>query len=268
MWRNEKGNVWDDEICHFKGKRSRVAYLLTHNLPYYKKSYHAAVTDEDLFTMATGASLVGFELRSSTIVSPALVEVVFYFIQTLRQKAVFTEGDKWLLQPGVWSEHSNYLYAGNKWSSPNLKYKKVPNIGWDASHFSRMPGYLYTLSCIFKSKSEVGRFILRLQVGLSQQFMEKVVVKSRRSDNIDLYRFNNFMDGSNGVFRYKYPSKPSGYGPFENYHHIFYGWWSLLGQQPITDMYKNLSHSIPNYFPAESEQKRLAKQIVDICSLR
>lgn len=262
MWTSEDGRVWKTERCIFRGKRSRIAFLLDKDQVKQKQKYFNAFVDLDLFTLAVGSSLASYELQRDGVVSQELGEVSYYFIRVLKKGASFVEGDRWLFQPGALSNLPGYDYAGHTKVFPNMKPKYVKDISWDASHFSRMPGFLNTLTSLFPEQSETGNFLKRLREGLAEQLMTQVVV--RPQSEAEVYRFNNYMDGRNGIYRYNYSkSLPNGYGPFTNGTHVFWGWWKLLDSENVSKLYMNMSSRPDLYLRGTMNSQRKIGPLIE-----
>jgi hypothetical protein len=246
-WQNEVGNVWSTEGINFKGKRSRILYLLTTDYKLKPKDkYLLALTDFDMLAMSIGTSLAVTERKNLGFVSKELLEIVTYWDKVLRKNVVFVNQDRWLLQPGMWAEYPDYQYAGFSNIKEVKSPKVVSQIGSDVSHFSRMPGFLATLIAYFSVDTLEGAFFARLSKGLADQFLYAVVKRPQKSS--ELYRFKNYMDGTNGLYRYNYYGIPTGHGPFENPKHIFYGWWKLLKNNEIDHIYQQIAFDFDAYF--------------------
>jgi hypothetical protein len=80
---------------------------------------------------------------------------------------------------------------------------------------------------------------------LEEQLFNKVLV--RPSKDFPCYRMNNFMDGSNGVYRWSYPGlgQGSGYGPYGLSASLLVGWWALLDTDRMRDVYRDLAATFP-----------------------
>lgn|GEM_PF-2993834 len=271
FWIEDVGNNWEAEPFRYKGKRSRVAYLLDHELKDFKKEerFHGAIVDQDLYLMAIGTNLAAYELIDKKEVSDELTEIVYYFLEVFKRKVKFLDEKRWVFQPGAFSEHRDYKYAGNKQITANIEVNKVSGISWDTSHFSRFPAFLVTLKSILREDSPQRRYVDRLIEGLSNQFIEKVVVYPNNKN--DLIQFNNFMDGNNGVFRYRFKGKFSGYTPYTNCLHIYWGWWKLLNDERIYKIYEEISKNYPEYtseqlkkFSPSPSMLNVYKDLVDL----
>ena len=250
-WDNEPGNVWSEEIRQFKGKKARINFLLDNSRDIYPRGrkYLAALTDFDMFCMSIGTSLATIEMHRNGAATKELSDIANTWLSCLTKKVSFSDGNRWLLQPGVWADYPDYMYAGyddiDNVTSPRIK----ENIGIDVSHFSRMPAFLLTLAMYFQGNQEAKIYINRLISGLADQFLTAVVTYPTRTNN--LYRFKNYMDGSNGVFRFNYSKDNKGYNPYKQASHIFYGFWLLLGSTRINTIYQDIYVNFNQYYAKE-----------------
>jgi hypothetical protein len=246
-WQNEVGNVWSTEGINFKGKRSRILYLLTTDYKLKpKEKYLLALTDFDMLAMSIGTSLAVIERNSLGFVSKELLEIVTCWDKVFKKNVVFVAKDRWLLQPGVWAEYPDYRYAGFSCVEEVKLPKIVSQIGFDVSHFSQMPGFLETLIAYFSFDPLEKSFFTRLSKGLADQFLYSVVKRPQKSS--ELYRFKNYMDGTNGLYRYNYYGIGTAHGPYQNPKHIFYGWWKLLKNNEIDHIYQQIAFNFDAYF--------------------
>lgn len=246
-WQNEVGNVWTAEGINFKGKRSRILHLLTTDYKLKpKEKYLLALTDFDMLLMSAGTSLAVTERKNLGFVSNELLEIVICWEKVLCKNVVFVTKDRWLLQPGVWAEYPDYQYAGFSNVEEVKSSKVVSQIGSDVSHFSRMPGFLATLTAYFSVDTFKRAFFIRLSKGLADQFLYAVVKRPQKKS--ELFRFKNYMDGTNGLYRYNYYGQHTAHGPYQNPKHIFYGWWKLLKNNEIDHIYQQLAFNIDAYF--------------------
>ena len=263
-WNKEKGEIWPEEEFHFKGRRSRVASILLNKIPQQnEKSFHNAITDFELFCIITGCSLASNQLKSHGKIKPEIEEFIVYMFQILKTQCKIYSDGRWLLQPGVWKDYSDYLYAGNSIPQKNLNISKIDTISWDASHSARWPIFIQTLKSLFKPISNEYNLLNTFQKGLTDQFLFKVV-----SQNKGIPRFNNYMDGSNGFYRYNYSTLKNGYAPFTCNKHIFLAWWKLLDDKRIDELYHNIDLNY-DYYQSEYKgeiirQKLLFKLLISL----
>jgi hypothetical protein len=238
LWLKGDGRIYSLEQRYI-GTRSRVANLLTSNEDFTPK-YLGGITDHEFFQFACATSMLGINLKYKQRPSMLLKEMAYYNLECYKRFVSINESG-WLYQPGVWSDHPDFKYAGNQTKGKNLQVKEIDNIVWDASHFSRVSLFLETLSNIFKINSDELKYINELKIGLSKQFLNRVVVFPDK--NGSAIRFNNFMDGNNGIYRYKYVNENDlGIGPFANDTHVYMGFWAFLNTDTIIDLYYNMAN--------------------------
>ena len=263
-WEKDKGEIWQEELFHYKGRRSRVASILLDKIPYQNdKSYHKAITDFELFCIMTGCSLASNQLKFQGKIKPEIEEFIVYMFQILKTQCKIYSDGRWLLQPGVWKDYSDYLYAGNSLSNKNLTIAKIDTISWDASHSARWPIFIHTLKSLFKPSSKEYELLRNFQKGLTEQFLFKVVTQ-----NNGISRFNNYMDGSNGFYRYNYSNMKNGYAPFTCNKHIFLSWWKILNDKRIDKLYQSIDLNYDYYqreYKSEiKRQKQLFKLLISL----
>lgn len=246
-WLYEEGNVWAEEAQKFVGKRQRIKYLIKLNANTYSKElgYLAAITDFDMLALSIGTNLAYNETKKKQP-NPTLIEIPELFYQLINKNINYLSGKRILIQQGVWTYYPDYLYAGYHSLEDITVPKVVANIAMDVSHFSRFPIFLNTLANFFKHNKTYSHQLNTIKEGVAKQFVTKVMEKPY--SKLQLYRIRNFMDGSNGIFRYNYHQKGVGYAPYENSKHVFFGFWILLDNQSIKKMYKHLYGNIDLYY--------------------
>lgn len=251
-WSVNSGKVWKDEKNDFKGVRGRVEFILT-GKDNGKQSYYRAITDHELFVMGTGVSLGLVEKRMNGKVSPELNGVSTLFLNVLNQLTVFDNDGMWLLQPGIWNEHRDY-----KNSNINVA------TSWDTSHFSRFPAYLNLLDIYTQNNTKENSFVNKLKNGLSKQFISKVAKYNKTSGE---YSFTNYINGNDNNYRVGFKTNLKGYSASQNDLHVFYGWWKLLNDEAIDNMYLNIKNNFSMYEKGNEQVRKfggLYKQIVSL----
>ncbi|HAZ21370.1 MAG TPA: hypothetical protein DCY84_03250 [Firmicutes bacterium] len=227
------------------GMKERIDWKLGSNIPW--KKYYKAFIDEELFLFAIAGELSYYQTNATCPANEKKLanEIRQYAYKVFRKAVVLQKGGEWLFQPGVWSDHPDFLYAGHSRKAPGLKASRIKVIAEDVSHSHRLPLWLKSIEKAFPSGSEQNQYFAALLSGLDKQFFEKVVVKPTNA--FPSYRTTNYMDGWNGIYRYDYGSLRSnyGYGPFELSGTITLGWWSFLGSEKSSAMYKALAAAFP-----------------------
>jgi hypothetical protein len=212
-----------------------------------EKNYYRAIIDADLFLFAIAADVKAY-IRDPAEVkawSPTLDDMLLIAHQVFTQEVVRQPDGGWLFQPGVWADFPEYLYAGNPDIHPGMKPAPVRDIAMDSSHSLRFPLWLTSQMRAYSKGSEGYQYFEELREGLDKQFFNKVLVKP--ASNYPCYRLNNFMDGSNGVYRWNYASLGTGrgYGPYQNSAALVLGWWDFLGTDRIRAVYQDMAAEFP-----------------------
>lgn len=222
--------------------RERVEWKLTTRT--VDVSYHRAIVDEEHYCFAIAADLVELSSMRDEAPPAAAASAVQLADQVYRREGIFTPTGGWLFQPGVWTEHPDYAYAGTEKISKDMAQSPVPGIAPDTSHSHRMSRWLQSLAAVPGSLNRDAMYSGILG-GLERQFFETVLV--RPTTDFAGYRTTNFMDGHNGVYRWDYPAlgKNNGYGPFELSGTLCYGWWAFLGTPRSRDLYRGISETFP-----------------------
>jgi len=223
------------------GIRERVLWKLrTHRV---ERSYYRAFVDDDLFLFAITADLKAFGAASEQgqTWNPMLDEILALAFKVFSQEGVFQPGGGWLFQPGVWADHPDYQYAGNMMTRPGIRPAPLRETAADSSHSMRFAAWLTSLMLAYPADSADYRFYQRLRTALEKQFFGKVLLAPTAGQ--PCYLLNNFMDGSNGVYRWNYESlgKGKGYGPNQLSGSLLLGWWALLGTQRTRHLYADLA---------------------------
>jgi hypothetical protein len=243
-WRTKPAWQWDRQPFP-GGARERVLWKLDHRK--VGKSYYRVILDEDLYNFAIAADLKAFggTAAQQEAWNPLLEDVLSVVRRVFTQEVVQQPGGGWLFQPGVWTDHPEYLYAGNKEPRPGLKPAPVRGIGEDSSHSLRLPLWLTSFMQAYPVNSEEYHFYQNLLKGLEEQFYNKVLVQP--TAGLPCFLTNNFMDGSNGVYRWNYGSfgKDNGYGPYQTSGAFLLGWAAFLNTDRIRAVYREVAAQFP-----------------------
>jgi hypothetical protein len=227
------------------GVRERTLWRLDHR--HVEKSYYRSINDVDFFVFAIAGDLKAFITDPGEIKAwgPTLDDILSIAHRTFSQEVVYQPGGGWLFQPGVWTDHPEYQYAGNKQIVPGMKPIPIPGISQDSSHSLRFPLWLTSLMQAYPPSSEGYVYFQGLRSGLEKQLFNKVLVPP--SSDFLCYRMNNFMDGTNGVYRWDYATlgQGSGFGPYGLSSSLLVGWWVFLDTDRIRAVYHDLSASFP-----------------------
>lgn len=231
---------------HFPGgARQRLLWKLKNHK--VKKSYYRVVLDHDLYAFAIAADLKAFggNADQQKAWNPTLDDMLSIARQVFTQEVVRQPDGGWVFQPGVWTDHPEFQYAGNPEAHPGIKPAPVREIAPDTGHSVRFPLWLTSLMQAYPPDSEEHRFYETLRTGLEKQFFSKVLFQP--TEQRPCYLLTNFMDGSNGVYRWSYESlgKGNGYGPYQNSGSLLLGWWIFLDTERIRNVYRELAKQFP-----------------------
>ena len=244
LWLLQPAWMWDSPPFQ-GGMRERVIWKRDVTTTKYK--YYRGITEHDIFVITIAAELKKYERLTGTVEArTAVLNDVLQIARTMFEQFVVSKPDGgWLFQPGVWSDHPEYQYAGNPELAPNLQKMPIDDIAEDSSHAIRWPLWLKSLMEAYPVGSPDRGYYQNLMNGLEIQFMEHVIVAPTADFNA--YRTTNFMDGRNGVYRYSYYTAGSGkgYGPYGVSATIYYGWWTFLNSDRTRAVYDYMQSRFP-----------------------
>lgn len=244
LWQQEPAWMWGREPFP-GGIQERLRWKL--DTPTTSPGYLRAILDEEMFLLSIAADLHSYDLTTGSLTANKVVldEILEIAFRALTQEVEWRGDDGWLLQPGVWAEHPDYLYAGQPAEIPGMAPIPVPGIAADTSHSHRLPLWLRSLERASADRPEHAAWYAGLVAGLDLQFRKHVVVLP--DAGFPAYRTTNFMDGNNGVYRWDFSthSAGDGYGPYELSGTLMLGWWSFLGSQTVRQMYGLQSSLFP-----------------------
>lgn len=226
------------------GMQERLQWKL-HSLDV-KKSYYRAITDHEQYVFAIAADLITYERVTDTrhSWSTTMRDILDVARLTYSQRVVWQPDGGWLLQPGVWADHPEYLYAGQLEKVEGMNPAPLKDVAEDASHSFRRPLWLQSLFQASRNAAEAG-YYAKLIAGLERQFFAHVLVPP--TPDFPAFRTTNWMDGRNGVFRWHYlPRVPGwGYGPYELSGSFTFGWWTFLDTERIRTAYAEEAKQYP-----------------------
>ena len=208
------------------------------------KTFYRAITDLETFPLAIMANLYTIQKNSGLLNehTQTYKKAMEYTYRIFKTEVVWNSDGGWNLQPGVWAEHPDYAYAGVEKVDENTRKSLVENITWDSSHYQRFAVFLNSFMRA-QDTAERARYFSELIEGLSVQFLEFVLV--RPEEKIPFYRITNYMDGSNGFYRYGYHEDGVGYGPYQHSKTLLYGWWTFLRNEEISNIYSDIVKQFP-----------------------
>ncbi len=247
LWSNDQMPVWkwpNLPMKHFDNLRSRVLWKL-YNVDLPEKTYHRAIIDVEKFTFTTAANLKYYLqlTNADTLPQNMVLDDILKIARIVFERRVeWNETGGWLFQPGFWTQHDDYLYAGN-FTKDSPQPLPVDDISEDVSHSHRTALWLKSLA--LTSDEHDKEYYDSLRNGLDKQFFEIALLPP--SDSINTYLTYNFMNGWNGLYRWNYhKDRPNtGNGPFELSGTMLIGWWTFLETERIKQLYKELSERFP-----------------------
>lgn len=236
-WTTDSAWHWDHN--DFIGMKDRLDYKLNLRVPRF--SYDRAIIDEELFLIAVGSDLKYF-FESQSKKNSVLEEVNRYGQMIFIQEGKLLDDGGWLFQENVWKDHRDYGYSGyNTLEEIKINHRKVrETLNTDSSHGTRFPLQVYS---VMKATTDerTKQQLNQIRESLEYQFYEKILMKKN-----DIFILNNFMDGSNGVYRYNYETnKGTGYGPHSLSGILMIGWYNFLNTDRISMVYKEMSQQFP-----------------------
>lgn len=225
----------------FTSMEERVKWKLS-NLAPQGKSYYNVILDEELFVMAIAADLKTFLLIDKKEIPSLLSKIISFANSIFETRLKWDDQERCYFQAGYWTDHPDYIYAGNINKVIGMSIKKVTDIGEDISHSHRLPIWLLSFQDSYFQEPSYFNFYEKVRNGLAKQFIDKVVVVDSNS-----ILTKNFLNGSNGVYRWNYSTlnNNDGYGSFELSGTFLIGWWSFLENSKISGLYKTANKSFP-----------------------
>lgn len=200
----------------FNGVLPRIRWKISKVFKITPK-FHAALIDEDMFVLTAIADSL---FISKKIGSPNPFDFleISSVCDTVFQKFGTYEEEMWYFQKRVWSDHPDYLYAGNT----TLKEKKVKvDISMDTAHSHRLP--LWLSSCGDISSLNYNK----AYEGFKKSFENIINVINFKGS--DVLAVPNYIDGWNGFYRVGRGGKNNeGYEPFRNSAILFMGYFFPL----------------------------------------
>ena len=157
----------------------------------------------------------------------------------------------WTWQPGKMSDQHDFKYAGNAEIAPNLKEKKVSNISYDSAHFYSMWPLIF-LSARDSSSARDHIFFQNAIEGLIRNLIENVVDYDKAECVV---RYRNYIDGTNGVFRWNYDNRGKNFGhsAYSLSYTPFFSSLALLDDERIAKQYQTISACYP--YTADERKK-------------
>ena len=212
--------------------------------------HKAAITTKDLLILMTACDLLQPAKRFDY--STAVLDEMCNNGKLLLKIGMSNPGpESWTWQPGKMSDHDDFKYAGNAKIAEHLEEKKVKNISFDSAHFYGMWPLMF-LSARNSSQPNEQIFFQNAIEGLIRNLMENVVDYDEAGCVV---RYRNYIDGTNGVFRWNYENKGSHYGHSEYSlsYTPFFSSLALLDDVRIVKHYQTISACYP--YSADERKK-------------
>lgn len=207
-----------------------------------EKSYKAAITAKELLVMMSACDLIS---PAAALKRPTttLTEMCGKGKRLLRMGMSVGGPGPWTWQPGKMTDHDDFRFAGNLYVAPDLVEKKVPGISLDSAHFyTKWP--LFFRSAKDASTGDDRLYFEDAITGLVQNL--KTVVVSKDTVNC-LVRYRNYIDGTNGVYRWNWQGRGVDYG-FSAYQLTwtpFVSSTAVLDDAYIAQHYKDIDACYP-----------------------
>lgn len=217
---------------------ARVNYALNNwpNQNANKKNYEFSINDDLWRLVETASNLYYIEkliYNTNSIEIKKIVDLGYRFVTELGE---FDENG-WYFQLGSINDHPDNIYSYYNSIIEINGPKTLPNLGWDTSHFSMFPSMLNSLIQSYDLNSAGLLNIIRIE--LSKTFFQKII-----NENENGFMTVNYMDGSNGLYRYD-PEVNDAYLPYETSGTILFGHWSYLKTNDSKIFYKQLFEKFP-----------------------
>lgn len=207
----------------------------------YQFSYYSLIDDAEMYALASLCDLGVYRQKIGTEPTAAETEAAELAYKLLASPLLNeeTEDGGWLFQRGVCWDYPDYAYAGHQAITANMEPKPRRDVTWDSSHFMRMPAFIISWRNAQPTQERYALIEMR-RAQLATQFASKICKKVN-----GYWLSTTFIDGTNGVYRYSYNTPGVGYSGYELSAHILVGWWSLLGDVRIRQIYTEILQEFP-----------------------
>jgi hypothetical protein len=206
--------------------------------------YLRAIDDRDRMGFATAADLLVYRRLTNQSGAPGWLKGVVDAAYSIYKARVEWQPDGgWLFQPGWWDGYKDFAFAGTTDVSAAAPAPH-PHQPEDASHALRWSVWLRSLSAEAEGIPERKQFYDKMLAGLEIQLFSHVIVPP--GDEFHGYRLNNYMDGSNGLYRWTASGAGGhGVGPYGLSGSLTMGWWGFLGTAKSRELYQALAAQFP-----------------------
>lgn len=201
------------------------------------RGYYLGVLAEEMFLAAVAADLIAASVHGTPSAAPVLDAGSRSMLEEIRAlterqlRAAFELGPALSFEPGVWSDHPEYAYAG----CVSAAFPTAPclrdQVTWDVGHFMRMPHWLQSFRDSWPQSAPEQTRYARLLVALAEHYARRIAAFDRDGRP----RLNNYIDGWNGWYRVGYQPeyRDYGLGPHELTYHVALGlYYGLADHSP------------------------------------
>jgi hypothetical protein len=222
-------------------------------------SYIGAITPDESLVLAVASDLrtyLHFRGKTSTKLLDEIHTAAFKLYSV---SITVTENGGWLLQPGKWKDHPDYIYAGHTavpklaiCAAPNsqdprcnLKQRPIDGIGMDVSHFlAKWPIFLAAHRDASYDNKTRRDFFKQFISGIETQIFNSVIKPQKSSPP---YLLSNYMDGTNGVYRWNYEGRGKnwGFSSFGLSSTPCYSAIALLNSDRVRELYRRIYQALP-----------------------
>lgn len=254
-WDQEQQSLYDKLLSHFdymwfeeetlqagnQGTRSEILQQKLNNIGQSSPKYLRATIDLEFYGFAIAAEIAAMQRQAGQDVSITVQHMLDLALATFQQEVTNTDAG-WLYQPGQWDDYVDYIYAGHDTLTTDLQPAPIAGIATDSSHSHRMPLWLLSLANGFVVGSEERTYFESLSAGFESQFME--VVYLAPSADFAAPRMTNYMDGNNGIYRYRFHDDPNlklGYDAYNLSGTLLVGFYPYMKNAQLRDAYVQLS---------------------------
>jgi len=208
--------------------------------------FRRATIDLEYYGFAIAAELFHLSRVHQLEIENKVFEVVKLARQVFELEVEYNSSG-WLYHPGQWEDYEHYLYAGHYFAEENLAPSPISGIAIDSSHSHRMPLWLASLQKAFTQNSDGYHYFQTLIDGFKEQFLNIAFVPS----NSDFYgpRMTNYIDGNNGLYRYKYHNNPElklAYEPYNLSGSLFISFYPFMYDERLAKEFAQLSFPLPD----------------------
>ncbi|MEM7214783.1 MAG: hypothetical protein AAF423_04500 [Pseudomonadota bacterium] len=223
----------------FTGREESILFKL--------ESESSPILDQDLGLFSMAADLITYYGQLNLEIPQDLLDIYELAVRVYEDLGHFDDSGNWNFGTGQWSDHLDFRLAN--WDGQGeIEHSDVDSIGWDISHASRFPSWIESLSNAEVQLNPDTSFFQDIKTGLANQINSNVLYES--TEQSGLWLTSNFLDGTDGVYRYGYQSffENEGFLPGQLSGTFLLGSWSRLNDAAISEAYGDLL-SLSNFSP-------------------